>query len=153
MAVSTVPTTRIDVTPPLSPLSSNAQLRRSNHLRFSREFNARTRGGQKTMGPVSASLGGILGGMFKGTDTGESTRSKYSDKVAFINRLESEMSRLSDAELREKTEVFKDRVQNKGESLDSLLPVSQNWVFLLLHCSTFWFLNIICSTLLNETNN
>lgn len=81
------------------------------------------------MGPVSASLGGLLGGMFKGTDTGESTRKKYSDKVGLINRLESEMSRLSDEELREKTEAFKDRAQNKGESLDSLLPVSQNCFF------------------------
>ena len=32
------------------------------------------------------------------------------------------MQKLSDDELRAKTEEFKDRCQNKGESLDSLLP-------------------------------
>lgn len=71
----------------------------------------------------AAALGGLLGGIFKGSDTGESTRKKYSDSVALINRLEPEMERLSDSELRERTSSLKERAQN-GVSLDSLLPVS-----------------------------
>ncbi|KAK1318622.1 hypothetical protein QJS10_CPB04g01107 [Acorus calamus] len=71
--------------------------------------------------PVKASLGGLLGGIFKGADTGESTRQKYSDTVALINRFEPEMSCLSDLELRERTSVLKERAR-KGDSLDSLLP-------------------------------
>ncbi|CAA6653840.1 unnamed protein product [Spirodela intermedia] len=70
---------------------------------------------------VSASLGGLLGGIFKGTDTGESTRKKYADVVALVNRLEPEIKRLSDSELRDRTSVLKGRARN-GESLDSLLP-------------------------------
>lgn len=70
-----------------------------------------------------ASLGGFLGGMFKGTDTGESTRQQYAPTVTLINGLEAEMSALSDSELREKTSSLKERAQ-MGESLDSLLPVS-----------------------------
>lgn len=69
----------------------------------------------------AAALGGLLGGLFKGNDTGESTRQKYSDSVALINKLEPEMVKLSDLELREKTARLKERAQN-GESLDSLLP-------------------------------
>ncbi|KAK1281091.1 hypothetical protein QJS04_geneDACA004693 [Acorus gramineus] len=76
---------------------------------------------QRRMCPVKASLGGLLGGIFKGADTGESTRQKYSDTVALINRFEPEMSRLSDLELRERTSVLKERAR-KGDSLDSLLP-------------------------------
>ncbi|XP_057995892.1 protein translocase subunit SecA, chloroplastic [Hevea brasiliensis] len=68
-----------------------------------------------------ASFGGFLGGMFKGTDTGESTRQKYAPTVTLINGFEAEMSALSDSELREKTSVLKERAQ-MGESLDSLLP-------------------------------
>lgn len=70
-----------------------------------------------------ASLGGFLGGMFKGTDTGESTRQQYAPTVTLINGLEAEMSALSDSKLREKTSSLKERAQ-MGESLDSLLPVS-----------------------------
>ncbi|XP_038683835.1 protein translocase subunit SECA1, chloroplastic isoform X2 [Tripterygium wilfordii] len=70
---------------------------------------------------ASASLGGLLGGIFKGTDTGESTRQQYAGTVGVINRMEAEISALSDSELREKTSVLKERAQN-GESLDSLLP-------------------------------
>ncbi|XP_039114361.1 protein translocase subunit SECA1, chloroplastic [Dioscorea cayenensis subsp. rotundata] len=71
--------------------------------------------------PVSASLGGLLGGIFKGTDTGEGTRQKYADTVGLITRLEPEISKLSDSELRERTSVLKERARN-NESLDSLLP-------------------------------
>ncbi|XWS76733.1 hypothetical protein CRYUN_Cryun01aG0203100 [Craigia yunnanensis] len=70
---------------------------------------------------VRASLGGLLGGIFKGNDTGESTRQQYAGTVTAINRLESEMAALSDAELREKTFGLKERA-SQGESLDSLLP-------------------------------
>lgn len=73
--------------------------------------------------PVAASLGGLLGGIFKGTDTGEATRHKYAATVNVINGLEAEMSALSDSELREKTSVLRERAQ-QGQSLDSLLPVS-----------------------------
>ncbi|XP_065859886.1 protein translocase subunit SECA1, chloroplastic [Euphorbia lathyris] len=68
-----------------------------------------------------SSLGGLLGGIFKGTDTGESTRQQYTPNASMINRLEAEMSALTDSELREKTSIFKERAQ-RGESLDSLLP-------------------------------
>lgn len=70
-----------------------------------------------------ASLGGLLGGIFKGTDTGESTRQQYASTVSVINGLEAQMSALSDSELREKTRLFQERAK-QGESLDSLLPVS-----------------------------
>ncbi|URD85451.1 translocase subunit SecA, partial [Musa troglodytarum] len=68
-----------------------------------------------------ASLGGLLGGIFKGTDTGEGTRQRFSETVVLINRLEPEMSRLSDSDLRERTSLLKERARN-DESLDSLLP-------------------------------
>ncbi|KAL8101142.1 hypothetical protein AgCh_033139 [Apium graveolens] len=68
-----------------------------------------------------ASLGGLLGGIFKGTDTGESTRQQYSSTVAAVNKFESEVSGLSDAQLRDRTCLLKERA-SKGDSLDSLLP-------------------------------
>ncbi|XWS46378.1 hypothetical protein CRYUN_Cryun14cG0060600 [Craigia yunnanensis] len=68
---------------------------------------------------VRASLGGLLGGIFKGNDTGESTRQQYARTA--INRFETEMTALSDAELREKTFALKE-LASQGESLDSLLP-------------------------------
>lgn len=54
----------------------------------------------------------------------------YSDKeikkiipiVDKIESLEPEMEKLSDEEIKLKTEEFKNRVQNNGESLDSILP-------------------------------
>ncbi|XVF32999.1 hypothetical protein REPUB_Repub17cG0130500 [Reevesia pubescens] len=52
---------------------------------------------------VKASLGGLLGGIFKGDDMGESTRQQYAGTM------------------REKTFALKERA-SKGESLDSLLP-------------------------------
>ncbi|WCJ22604.1 Protein translocase subunit SecA [Euphorbia peplus] len=70
---------------------------------------------------TTSSLGGLLGGIFKGTDTGESTRQLYSANVSVINRFEAEMSALSDSQLRDKTVVFMERAK-RGESLDSLLP-------------------------------
>lgn len=70
-----------------------------------------------------ASLGGLLGGIFKGNDTGESTRQQYASVVGVINGLEAEMSTLSDSELRDKTSFLRERAQ-QGESLDSILPVS-----------------------------
>lgn len=71
---------------------------------------------------VEASLGGLLG-LFKGADTGESTRQQYASTVAKINGMEGEMSVLSDEGLRERTLVLKERAV-RGESLESLLPVS-----------------------------
>jgi preprotein translocase subunit SecA len=70
---------------------------------------------------VNASLGGLLSGIFKGSDNGESTRQQYASIVASVNRLETEISALSDSELRERTDALKQRAQ-KGESMDSLLP-------------------------------
>ena len=46
---------------------------------------------------------------------------KYQKKVEVINALEPQMQALSDAQLREKTAEFKNRLQN-GESLNDLLP-------------------------------
>lgn len=74
---------------------------------------------------VTASLGGLLGGIFKGNDTGESTRQQYAATVTTINKLEPTMAALSDTELKEKTFALKERA-SQGESLDSLLPVSLN---------------------------
>lgn len=72
--------------------------------------------------PAMASLGGLLGGIFKGNDTGESARQQYAGTVSVINGMEAEMASLSDLELRERTQLLKQRAQ-QGESLDSLLPV------------------------------
>ncbi|KAJ9543134.1 hypothetical protein OSB04_022841 [Centaurea solstitialis] len=72
---------------------------------------------------VAASLGGLLGGIFKGgTDTGESTRQQYSATVALINSLESDLSSLSDSQLRDRTALLKQRASQNPKSLDSLLP-------------------------------
>ncbi|KAK4482116.1 hypothetical protein RD792_009255 [Penstemon davidsonii] len=71
---------------------------------------------------VSAALGGLLGGIFgSGTDTGESTRQLYANTLALINQMESEISSLSDSQLREKTSALQQRARS-GHSLDSLLP-------------------------------
>ena len=77
---------------------------------------------KRNAGPV-ASLGGFLGGIFRGTDTGESTRQQYASTVAVINGFEAQMSALSDSQLRDKTSMLKERAQS-GEPLDSILPVS-----------------------------
>jgi preprotein translocase subunit SecA len=65
----------------------------------------------------------LLGGIFKGNDTGEATRKQYASTVNTINGFEPKISALSDSELRDKTFALRERAQ-KGESLDSLLPVS-----------------------------
>ncbi|GAU40571.1 hypothetical protein TSUD_35880 [Trifolium subterraneum] len=78
------------------------------------------RNSNRRLGPV-ASLGGLLGGIFKGNDTGEATRKQYAATVNTINGLEPKISSLSDSELRDKTFALRERAQ-KGESLDSLLP-------------------------------
>ncbi|KAL0712237.1 hypothetical protein Bca4012_019215 [Brassica carinata] len=70
---------------------------------------------------VKASLGGLLSGIFKGSDNGESTRQQYASIVASVNRLETEISSLSDSDLRGRTDALKQRAQ-QGESMDSLLP-------------------------------
>src|SRR5687768_5520704 len=46
---------------------------------------------------------------------------EYRHSVRAINALEPEMQRLSDAELRAKTDVLRTRCQN-GEELEALLP-------------------------------
>ncbi|KHN00241.1 Protein translocase subunit SecA, chloroplastic [Glycine soja] len=68
-----------------------------------------------------ASLGGLLGGIFKGADTGEATKQQYAATVNIINGLEPEISALSDSELRDRTFALRERAQH-GQSLDSLLP-------------------------------
>ncbi|XP_057963745.1 protein translocase subunit SecA, chloroplastic isoform X2 [Malania oleifera] len=68
-----------------------------------------------------ASLGGLLGGIFKGTDTGESMRKRYASAVSLINGFEPQMSALSDSQLRETTSALRERAR-MGDALDSLLP-------------------------------
>ncbi|GFP93636.1 protein translocase subunit seca1 chloroplastic [Phtheirospermum japonicum] len=71
---------------------------------------------------VAAALGGLLGGIFgTGTDTGESTRQLYANTVSLINQMESEISSLSDSQLKERTAALQRRASG-GDSLDSLLP-------------------------------
>uniref|UniRef100_A0A7N0UV68 Protein translocase subunit SecA n=1 Tax=Kalanchoe fedtschenkoi TaxID=63787 RepID=A0A7N0UV68_KALFE len=77
-------------------------------------------GRRRRMVVVKASLGGLLG-LFKGPDTGESTRQRYASTVAKVNELEAEVAALSDEGLREKTLVLKERT-SRGESLESLIP-------------------------------
>lgn len=72
--------------------------------------------------PIAASLGGLFGGIFKSTDSGESTRQLYASTLALINALDSQMSSLSDSQLRDMTATLQQRARS-GESLDSLLPV------------------------------
>ncbi|XP_027366452.1 protein translocase subunit SecA, chloroplastic isoform X2 [Abrus precatorius] len=82
---------------------------------------SKTRRSRRTRSGAVASLGGLLGGIFKGTDTGEATRQQYAATVNIINGLESEISALSDSELRAKTFALRERAQ-QGQSLESLLP-------------------------------
>ncbi|CAO2826694.1 unnamed protein product [Amaranthus hypochondriacus] len=58
---------------------------------------------------------------FKGGDSSESTRQKYSSIVSQINQMEPQISALSDSQLKERTAVLRERALS-GESLDSLLP-------------------------------
>ncbi|KAL8544753.1 hypothetical protein ACS0TY_005110 [Phlomoides rotata] len=102
-------------------------LRTSNWLGFdipikppkSRVLGGRARGRaprrlSSAPGPVAA-LGGLLGGIFgTGTDTGESTRQLYASTVALINQMESEISSLSDSQLRERTSALRERARRGG---------------------------------------
>lgn len=93
------------------------------HVQF---FRRRCRGLQRRGGgeAARAALGGLLGGMFGGgggDDDGEAARRRYNDTVALVNRLEPEVSALSDADLRARTSALQERAR-AGESLDSLLP-------------------------------
>lgn len=109
-----------------SPFSILPESRRSPHPggRF-RVWRAR---------PV-ASLGGLIGGLFKGADTGESTRQQYQPTVTSINALEAGMSLLSDSQLRQRTSSLKERAA-AGESIDALLPVSLIIIILIILSKT-----------------
>ncbi|CAN4113387.1 unnamed protein product [Withania somnifera] len=89
-------------------------------LGFEQNENCRSRNRRRVTTPV-ASLGGLLGGIFKSSDSGESTRQTHAPTVSVINGMESELSALSDSQLREKTAALQERAR-RGESLDSLLP-------------------------------
>uniref|UniRef100_A0A453EU40 chloroplast protein-transporting ATPase n=2 Tax=Aegilops tauschii subsp. strangulata TaxID=200361 RepID=A0A453EU40_AEGTS len=52
---------------------------------------------------------------------GEAAKRRYNDTVALVNRLEPEVSALSDADLRARTSALQERAR-AGESLGSLLP-------------------------------
>ncbi|XP_017235836.1 protein translocase subunit SECA1, chloroplastic [Daucus carota subsp. sativus] len=131
-------TTTVVVAPPsnspalrlLSSLSSSSSLLPLTH--YKRPLPGRVgsengkfldHGSVKLRRPIKAmaSLGGLFGGIFKSTDTGESTRQEYDSVVAAVNRLDNEMCGLSDLELRERTSLLKERARS-GDSLDSLLP-------------------------------
>ncbi|XP_075099206.1 protein translocase subunit SECA1, chloroplastic [Nicotiana tabacum] len=85
-----------------------------------RQKQSRRSSRRRVTSPV-ASLGGLLGGIFKSSDSGESTRQMYAATVALINGMESQLSSLSDSQLREKTATLQERARC-GDSLDSLLP-------------------------------
>ncbi|XP_027180858.1 protein translocase subunit SecA, chloroplastic [Coffea eugenioides] len=76
----------------------------------------------RTLASSSSSLGSLFGGIFKGTDAGQSTRTQYADTLALINRLEPQISSLSDSQLRERTFLLQQRARLPDSSLDSLLP-------------------------------
>lgn len=118
------------VNPSISPLSSKFVLSNTNLRRNDQQllqlfgFRAKTphlSRSRRAPTRAVASLGGLLGGIFKGADNGESTRQRYASTVGVINRLEAEMKAMSDSELGDRTSLLKERARN-GESLDSLLP-------------------------------
>ncbi|XP_071716773.1 protein translocase subunit SecA, chloroplastic [Rutidosis leptorrhynchoides] len=95
----------------------------SNKHRYYHSNNYVQRDRKMIAAAPAASLGGLLGGIFKsGADTGESTRQQYAATVALINSLESELISLSDSELRDRTSVLKQRARQSPDSLDSILP-------------------------------
>ncbi|KAJ8565797.1 hypothetical protein K7X08_008373 [Anisodus acutangulus] len=83
--------------------------------------NERRRSSSRRVTSPVASLGGLLGGIFKSSDSGEATRQTYAPTVSLINGMESQLYSLSDSQLREKTANLQERAR-RGESLDSLLP-------------------------------
>ncbi|MFS7976404.1 putative secA, preprotein cross-linking [Helianthus anomalus] len=103
--------------------TSSSIFRCGNKHRFLQSDGNRVARDRKTLTVTAASLGGLLGGIFKGgADTGESTRQQYAATVALINSLESELSSVPDSVLRERTEQLKQRARQSPQSLDSLLP-------------------------------
>ncbi|MFA7193516.1 MAG: preprotein translocase subunit SecA [Candidatus Paceibacterota bacterium] len=62
---------------------------------------------------------GFLSGLFK--DENEKMLKRYEARVPLINSFEENLQKLSDAELRSKTEEFKNRLQS-GSTLDDILP-------------------------------
>ncbi|CAH9069570.1 unnamed protein product [Cuscuta epithymum] len=70
---------------------------------------------------MASSIGGLFAGIFKSKDSGESTRKFYSSTLSLINGLDSQMSSLSDSQLRDMTATLQQRARN-GETLESLLP-------------------------------
>ncbi|KAK9067746.1 hypothetical protein SSX86_011857 [Deinandra increscens subsp. villosa] len=102
---------------------TSSVFRGENKHKFHHSDSNRVRRDRKTTTVPAASLGGLLGGIFKGgADTGESTRQQYSATVALINSLESELTSVSDSVLRERTDQLKQRARQSPQSLDSLLP-------------------------------
>lgn len=135
------------------PFSLKSHLRSAFIHKYPFQFRPRTsklvHSTKRNALPV-ASLGGFLGGIFKGTDTGESTRQQYASTVAVINAFEAQMSALSDSQLRDKTSMLKERAQS-GESLDSILPVSfvNKYYYNLLFLCLF-FAKIFSSTFMRK---
>ncbi|GAV87787.1 LOW QUALITY PROTEIN: SecA_SW domain-containing protein/SecA_DEAD domain-containing protein, partial [Cephalotus follicularis] len=120
----------VNRSPSLSPLASKYVLHRKNsHCVGSSFFQEKpikelrfvsTSTRRVLRRRAVASLGGLLSGIFKGTDNGESTRQQYASTVSLTNGFEPQISAFSDSQL-SKTSLLKERAQN-GESLDSLLP-------------------------------
>lgn len=102
-------------------LPGSSFLSREFHLNSASVSKTRRSRSRRSGSVAVASLGGLLGGIFKGNDTGEATRKQYAATVNVINGLEANISKLSDSELRDKTFELRERAQ-KRESLDSLLP-------------------------------
>ncbi|WZZ34044.1 hypothetical protein YC2023_017445 [Brassica napus] len=73
---------------------------------------------------VNTSLTGLLIRIFKGFDTGDSTRQQYAEIVIFVNSLETNIWSLSDSDFRGRIDALKQRALNmQGDSMDSLLPL------------------------------
>lgn len=73
---------------------------------------------RRGVAPTQALFGG-LGSVFK-NDPSERTRKQYQERVNQINALEPDMERLSDEQLRQLTQLLRQRAQG-GEALDDLL--------------------------------
>ena len=100
-----------------------AKKKKGTSTSTSKSKNKKTEG--FSFASISA-IGGLFGGLFKSADdNGEATRQLFESTVYSVNAFESTVMSLSDEELRSKTDEFKERVA-KGDSLDSILPVSLN---------------------------